>query len=71
MDSHTTASKHDMYVYPVSVSIRCGRILVILTRKRVVAYTFGPQNRNDEICRCLLSLRSPFQIRFITSDSGD
>ena len=35
-------------------------------RKRVVAYTFGP--RNDETCRHLLSLLSPFQIGFITSD---
>ncbi|MEV3841716.1 IS1 family transposase [Aeromonas enteropelogenes] len=35
-------------------------------RKRVVAYTFGP--RNDETCRRLLSLLSPFQIGFITSD---
>ncbi len=35
-------------------------------RKRVVAYTFGP--RNDETCRRLLSLFSPFQIGFITSD---
>ncbi len=35
-------------------------------RKRVVAYTFGP--RNDETCLRLLSLLSPFQIGFITSD---
>ncbi|WP_265453436.1 IS1 family transposase [Aeromonas salmonicida] len=35
-------------------------------RKRVVAYTFGP--RNDETCRRLLSLLSPFQIGFITND---
>ncbi len=35
-------------------------------RKRVVAYTFGP--RNDKTCRRLLSLLSPFQIGFITSD---
>ncbi|BEE16905.1 hypothetical protein VAWG006_11580 [Aeromonas enteropelogenes] len=31
-----------------------------------MAYTFGP--RSDEICRRLLSLLSPFQIGFITSD---
>ena len=35
-------------------------------RKQVLAYTFGP--RNDETCRRLLSLLSPFQIGFITSD---
>ena len=35
-------------------------------RKRVVAYTFGP--RNDETCRRLLSLLSPFQIVVTTSD---
>ena len=44
-------------------SIDIGFGMLLIPREN---YTFGP--RNDETCRRLLNLLSPFQIGFITSE---